>query len=140
MRQIQYQLHTLLSQQTVDLINFNGTVPIIHVQDPSFYRSCETREATIIIAICKYHISLNRSPGVSLFFPEVFQQASICERLWEQGPHGSGHQFPFYQLTYISFFCAFQCILKHEKLIILTQVMTTLIFGIMYKVQWRSKL
>ena len=50
--------------------------------------------------------------------------SSKCDRLWEKGPLGSGHQFLFYCPIWKSLFCAFKCILNHEKLIILTQAIT----------------
>ena len=61
----------------------------------------------------------------------------ICDRLWEKGPLGSGDQYCSIGKSSV---CAFKCILKHKKLIFLTEVIAFYRIGIMYKVKWSDKL
>ena len=48
--------------------------------------------------------------------------STVCDRLWEKGPLGSGDQFSVYCLIRKNSFSAFKCTLKHKKLIFLTEV------------------
>ena len=79
-------------------------------------------------------ISFMRSADMNMFLKCMGEILifKICDRLWEKGPLGSGHQILFYCSIQNSSFCAFKCTLKHKKLIFLTEVIDRI--GFIYKV------